>query len=60
MSACPADFLVQQGRFPPGTKTLEKPFDEKALASAIQEALAREPRPSQGSGGWGFLARIGA
>jgi PAS domain S-box-containing protein len=45
MSAYPADLLVQQGRIQPGTKTLEKPFDELTLASAIQESLAKEPEP---------------
>jgi CheY-like chemotaxis protein len=39
MSAYPADLLVQQGRIAPGTRTLEKPFDEEALARAVQVAL---------------------
>jgi two-component system, cell cycle sensor histidine kinase and response regulator CckA len=45
MSAYPADLLVQQGRIQPGTKTLEKPFDGRALAVAVQEIL-----PKLGSG----------
>ncbi len=39
MSAYPADLLVQQGRIKPGTRTLEKPFDEQALVLAIQTTL---------------------
>lgn len=39
MSAYPAAQLVQQGRIQPGTKTLEKPFDEQTLANAIADAL---------------------
>jgi len=39
MSAYPAELLVQQGRVAPGTRTLEKPFDEKTLARAVQAAL---------------------
>jgi FixJ family two-component response regulator len=41
MSAYPADLLVQQGRIQPGTRTLEKPFDERALADAIRDAMAK-------------------
>lgn len=40
MSAYPTDFLVQQGRIQPGTKSLQKPFDEHTLANAICLALA--------------------
>jgi PAS domain S-box-containing protein len=39
MSAYPADVLVKQGRVPPGTKTLEKPFTEEALTNALRETL---------------------
>src|SRR6185503_18810882 len=39
MSAYPAELLVQQGRVAPGTRTLEKPFDEQTLARAVQSAL---------------------
>ncbi len=39
MSAYPADLLVHQGRIAPGTRTLEKPFDEQALARAVRTAL---------------------
>jgi hypothetical protein len=40
MSAYPTDLLVQQGRIAPGTKTLEKPFDEQALVAAVRDVLA--------------------
>jgi PAS domain S-box-containing protein len=39
MSAYPADLLVQQGRIRPGTRTLEKPFDEQTLALAVRTTL---------------------
>jgi two-component system cell cycle sensor histidine kinase/response regulator CckA len=44
MSAYPAELLVQQGRIRPGTRTLEKPFDERALSDAIEEALGEDLR----------------
>jgi hypothetical protein len=43
MSAYPTALLVEQGRIQLGTKTLEKPFDENALAAAIGHSLARGP-----------------
>jgi len=45
MSAYPAELLVEQGRIRPGTRTLEKPFDEVALAAALRTVLESE-RPS--------------
>jgi len=50
MSAYPNDLLVQQGRILPGTRTLEKPFDEAALVDAIRHALTRAPQPTAGMG----------
>jgi PAS domain S-box-containing protein len=40
MSAYPNDLLVQQGRIPAGTTSLQKPFDEETLAHAVRNALA--------------------
>ncbi|MBK7878267.1 MAG: PAS domain S-box protein [Planctomycetes bacterium] len=40
MSAYSTDLLVQQGRVKPGTKTLEKPFDEHVLARTVRAALS--------------------
>jgi PAS domain S-box-containing protein len=42
MSAYPAELLVEQGRIRPGTRTLEKPFDEVALAAALRTVLEAE------------------
>jgi PAS domain S-box-containing protein len=39
MSAYPTEVLVQQGRIPPGTLSLEKPFDEAKLSEALRGAL---------------------
>jgi CheY-like chemotaxis protein len=39
MSAYPAHVLVEQGRVPAGTRTLEKPFEERRLVEALEEAL---------------------
>ncbi len=39
MSAYPTELLVQQGRVKPGTRTLEKPFDEEVLAAAVRGTL---------------------
>jgi DNA-binding NtrC family response regulator len=48
MSAYPSDLLVQQERVPPGTKTLEKPFDEEKLATAVRFALDEARQAAQG------------
>jgi len=40
MSAYPNDLLIQQGRIPPGTTSLQKPFDEETLARAVRSACA--------------------
>ncbi len=40
MSAYPTELLVQQGRIPAGTSSLEKPFDDEQLESALQHAFA--------------------
>jgi DNA-binding response OmpR family regulator len=45
MSAYPSELLVQQGRIAPGTRTLEKPFDEDVLAAAVSAALKQERSP---------------
>ncbi len=51
MSAYPADVLVKQGRVAPGTRTLEKPFTEEALALALRTALsAAESAPTNAGG----------
>ncbi len=39
MSAYPTELLVQQGRIPAGTPSLEKPFDDEQLESALQRAF---------------------
>ncbi len=39
MSAYPAELLVQQGRIAPGTRTLEKPFNEQTLEREVRTAL---------------------
>jgi PAS domain S-box-containing protein len=40
MSAHPNETLVAEGRIPPGTPTLQKPFTESALVSRIRQALS--------------------
>lgn len=42
MSAYPTALLVQQGRVLPGTRTLEKPFDEHVLYEAVRAALGTD------------------
>ncbi len=39
MSAYPTELLVQQGRIPAGTPSLEKPFDDDQLEAALQRAF---------------------
>jgi PAS domain S-box-containing protein len=39
MSAFPAEWLVRQGRVLPGTRVLEKPFEDALLLGSIREAL---------------------
>jgi CheY-like chemotaxis protein len=47
MSGLPADVLVSQGRIRSGDATLEKPFNQAALARAIEQAIER---PRDGGG----------
>jgi len=45
MSAFPLDELVAQGRVPPGTPSLEKPFDSEDVGVKVRAALARANVP---------------